>query len=279
MIAADRLFEIVDLEREDSTGKLVLTREMLGDITFDQVSFRFGSRRQIFEDLSLVLPAGTTTAVVGESGSGKSTLLALIHGVYPVTAGDIRIGRFNIAHVDRFSLRRHIGVVPQTVHLFTGTVIENIAIGDYEPDAERIAEIATRLGVLELIQSLPDGLHTHLDERGGALSGGERQRLAIARALYRRPKILLLDEPTSALDMRAEQHVHDALREFTASGGTVILASHRPETAACADKIIALNRGSVVGEGSRESLAAQRGACHENALSVRGLEEGPLEFA
>lgn len=279
VIAADRLFEIMDLERDDSAGKLVLAPKMLGDITFDRVSFRFGSRTQIFEDLSVVLPRARFTAILGESGSGKSTLLALIHGVYPVTSGDIRIGRFNVAHVDRSILRRHIGVVPQTVHLFSGTVIENIAIGDYEPDVERIAEIASRLGILELIESLPEGLHTVLDERGGGLSGGERQRLAIARALYRRPEILLLDEPTSALDARAERQVHDVLRGFTAGGGTVIFVSHRPETAACADKIIVLDRGSVVEEGSDETRGAQRSAYHDmhhpHPVSKRGSSNPP----
>lgn len=262
VIAADRLFEIIDLEREDTTGKLVLTRQMLGDITFDQVSFRFGSRTQVFQDVSVVLPAGKVTAVVGESGSGKSTLLALLQGLYPVASGEIRIGRFNIAHVDRSSLRRRIAVVPQEVHLSSGTILENIAIGDYEPDAERVAEVASRLGILEPIESLPDGLYTYLDERGAGLSGGERQRLAIARALYRRPDILLLDEPTSALDSRAEQHVHDALRDFSANGGTIILVSHRLDTAAHADKIVVLEGGSAAEEGSHETLVARRGAYH-----------------
>lgn len=255
VIAADRLFEIMDVEREDTAGKLVLTRRMRGDITFDHVSFGFGTRARLFDGLDATFPAGRITAIVGESGSGKSTLLALIQGIYPVTSGEVRIGGLNIAHVDRSSLRRSIAVVPQAIHLFSGTVIENIALGDYDPDHERVADIAARLGILDRIESLPDGLFTVLGERGTGLSGGERQRIAIARALYRRPDILLLDEPTSALDPRAERHVHDVLRDFTGDGGTVVLVSHRRDTTASAHEIIALRRGGIARAASPGAVA------------------------
>lgn len=263
MIAADRLFEIMDIERETTNSSIPLTRRMLGEITFDHVSFRFGPRVQVFQDLNLVLPAGGISAVVGESGSGKSTLLALLQAMYPVEQGEVRIGSFNIAHLDRSSLRRRVSVVPQDVRLFSGTILDNIAIGDYDADLDVVAEIAKRLGILEFIESMPEGFNTHLDEHGTGLSGGERQRIGIARALYRRPDILLLDEPTSALDPLAERQVLDALNDLKSNGGTVILVSHRLGSVAHADKIVVLQHGCAVEEGTHEALLARRGAYYQ----------------
>lgn len=260
LIAAERLFEIVDLERERDEGTLTLRPELAGDVAFERVTFRHGARPPLFRDLDLVIPRGRLTAIVGESGSGKSTLVSLLQRLYPVEAGHIRIGACDITQVSRHSLRRILGVVPQEITLFAGTVLENIAAGEAEPDLRRVLAVTELLGIRELLEGLPGGFHTPLGEHGAALSGGERQRLAIARALYREPEILILDEATSSLDPASEAHVRRAARALTGAGKTVILIAHRLTSVAHADRIVVLERGAVVEEGTHEELLARRGA-------------------
>ncbi|QNL48168.1 peptidase domain-containing ABC transporter [Olivibacter sp. SDN3] len=258
-IAADRLFEIMDLEQEDNDRKLTLTAENLGDIIFDKVSFRYGTRILVFDNLGLHIRLGKLTAIVGESGSGKSTLLSLLQNIYPIAKGNIYIGEHALKYIDNESLRKVIGVVPQQIDLFTGNVIENIAIGDYEPDMQRIIAICKRLGILPFIESLPNGFHTYLGENGASLSGGQKQRIAIARALYKQPEVLILDEATSSLDPAAEQYVQQTIHYLRDQGKTVILIAHRLSTVQTADKIIVLQQGKLVEEGTHASLMASEG--------------------
>jgi ABC-type bacteriocin transporter len=200
VIAADRLFEIMDLEIENDATTVALTRELIGDIKFENVAFRYGTRVTVFEDLNLNIKAGSFTAIVGESGSGKSTLMALLQNIYPIQKGNIYIGKYAIKYLNNVSLRNLLSVVPQKIDLFAGNVIDNIAVGDYEPDMQRMIDICTQLGIISFIESLPEGFQTYLGENGATLSGGQKQRIAIARALYRNPEILILDEATSSLD-------------------------------------------------------------------------------
>ena len=271
LIAADRLFEIMDLERESTTGAIALDRTMVGDVRLEHVSFRYGSRATLFHDLNLVIPCGQLTAIVGESGSGKSTLAALLQRIHPVTGGRIRIGDLDLAHATPESLRRVIGVVPQEIHLFTGSVLENIAAGDLEPDMRKVLELCRLLGLGELLDAIPGGLHARLGEHGVNLSGGQRQRVAIARALYREPEILVLDEATSSLDTLSERYVRHAVRAFVEEGKTAIVIAHRLSTVAQADRIVVLDRGCVVEEGSAAALLERRGAYWE---MWRGQEVG-----
>ena len=258
VIAADRLFEIMDLERETDEHKVRITAPDLGDLCFQNVQFRYGSRTTVFDNLSLTIPKGKVCAIVGESGSGKSTLISILQNVYPVQGGNILIGGYDLKHIERESLRRIIAVVPQKIDLFSGTVTENIAIGDYEPDMKQLIEICSELGILEFIESLPSGFGTHLGENGATLSGGQKQRIAIARALYRYPEVLILDEATSSLDPRAEQYVQRAIELVRERGKTVIIVAHRLSTVSKADKIVVLADGSVVEEGCHEELLANR---------------------
>jgi ATP-binding cassette, subfamily C, bacteriocin exporter len=187
LIAADRLFEIMDLEREKNENKVALTPDMIGDIKLKQVSFRYGTRVTVFENLNLQVEKGKTTAIVGESGSGKSTLMAMLQNLYPLQSGSVSIGDYDLKHIENNSLRRLVGAVPQRIDLFAGNVIENIAVGDYEPDMKRIISICSALGILEFIEKLPNNFSTYLGENGATLSGGQKQRIAIARALYKNP--------------------------------------------------------------------------------------------
>lgn len=258
-IAADRLFEIMDLEQEPVANRAQLTPDMVGDIRFKDVHFRYGSRANVFEGLNLDIKKGQITAVVGESGSGKTTLLSLMQNIYPLQSGSILIGDFDIKYITNESLRRIVGVVPQDVHLFAGNVTENIAVGEMEPDMRRVMQICRQLEIIDFIERLPNGFNTFLGENGTNLSGGQRQRLAIARALYRDPEILILDEATSSLDSESEQHVQNAIALLREQQKTIIVIAHRLSTIMNADKIVVLRNGQLMEEGSHNELMDTEG--------------------
>lgn len=258
-IAADRLFEIMDIERESMENKAVMTSDMIGDIHFRNVHFRYGTRVTVFEDLNLVIPKGKITAVVGESGSGKTTLLSLLQNIYTVESGNIQIGGFDIKYLTNDSLRQMVSAVPQDVHLFAGNVINNIAVGEFEPDMKKVVSICQELDIMRFIENLPNGFNTYIGENGTSLSGGQRQRLAIARALYRDPEILILDEATSSLDSKSEQYIHLAVQAMRKRDKTIIIIAHRLSTVMNADKIVVLEQGKLIEEGSHKKLLTKKG--------------------
>jgi ABC-type bacteriocin transporter len=258
LIAADRLFEIMDLEREEAESRIRLTGEMIGDIRFQDVSFRYGTRTQVFRDLTMTISRGKHTAIVGESGSGKSTLMSLLQNIYPVDAGHVFIGDYDLRYVGNESLRSLVGVVPQNIDLFSGTVLDNIAVGDFEPDMRRVLDVCKLLGIIDFVEKMPGGFHTQVGENGATLSGGQKQRLAIARALYRDPEILILDEATSSLDSVSEQYVQRAVHALKQREKTIIMIAHRLSTVMGADKIVVLEDGRVVEEGTHQELMAMQ---------------------
>ena len=257
LIASDRLFEIMDLEQEELTEKIDLAPEQIGDITFNNVTFSYGSRREIFKDFSCMIAKGKTTAIVGESGSGKTTLATLIQNLYPVNSGKISIGDYDVQYLSHYSLRTLIGVVPQQIDLFSGNVIENIAFGEDFPDMQRVIDLAKQLGILSFIEQLPNRFQTHLGENGSQLSGGQRQRIAIARALYKNPEILILDEATSSLDTDSEQVIQATLNELKRTGKTLIVIAHRLSTIAHSDTILVLKNGQLIEQGTHRELLAR----------------------
>ncbi|MCA6461632.1 MAG: peptidase domain-containing ABC transporter [Chitinophagaceae bacterium] len=260
LIAADRLFEIIDLETESSNeNKIELTPEQIGDIYFNNVTFRYGSRTTVFEGLNLAISKGQSTAIVGESGSGKSTLLSLLQNMYPLKEGNITIGGLDLQHISNRSLRQMVGVVPQNIDLFTGTIIDNIAIGDNEPDMQRVLSLSKMIGIDDFIEKLPNTYNSIVSEQGVNLSGGQRQRIAIVRALYRNPEILILDEATSSLDPASEQKVQDSMNWFKAQGKTVIIIAHRLTTIRNCDNILVLSHGKLVEQGSHHQLMQSNG--------------------
>ncbi|PUZ26782.1 bacteriocin-processing peptidase. Cysteine peptidase. MEROPS family C39 [Chitinophaga costaii] len=263
LIAADRLFEIMDLERESMENKTALTPDMIGDIRFKDVFFRYGSRVNVFEGFNLHIPRGRITALVGESGSGKTTLLSLLQNIYPLQAGNVMIGEFDIRYLTTDSLRRYVSVVPQQVDLFAGNVIENIALGDFEPDVKKIVRICHDIQILDFIERLPQGFNTPLGEHGATLSGGQRQRIAIARALYKEPEVLILDEATAALDSQSELHIQHAIQQLRAADKTIVLIAHRLSTVIHADKIVVMSQGKVLEEGGHDALLQRQGAYYQ----------------
>jgi len=256
LIAADRLFEIIDLEIESNDlNKVELTSDLIDDIHFNNVHFRYGTRAMVFEGLNLTIKKGSSTGIIGESGSGKSTLLSLLQNLYPLKEGNISIGGLDLQYISNKSLRKAVSVVPQQIDLFAGTVIENIAIGDYDPDMQRILELSKMLGISDFIEQLPSGYNSLLGEQGVNLSGGQRQRIAIARALYRNPEILILDEATSNLDQLSESKVQSTLEWFKLQGKTIILIAHRLNTIKNCDEILVLKEGKLVEQGTHTSLS------------------------
>lgn len=259
LIAADRLFEIMDLKREEEAQKITLVKENLGDIRFVNVDFRYGSRVSVFKDFNLQIPEGKITAIIGESGSGKSTLMSLLQNIYPIQQGKISIGNQDLKFIERHSLRQLVSVVPQKIDLFSGNVVDNIAVGEFAPHMERIIEICKGIGILDFIENLPNGFGTYLGENGATLSGGQKQRIAIARALYKNPEILVLDEATSSLDSASENFIQKAVNKLRDQNKTIIIIAHRLSTVVNADKIVVLNKGKVVEEGAHQQLYLEKG--------------------
>lgn len=256
LIATDRLFEIMDLELEQDQGTLELTPERAGDLRFENVSFKHAGRTATLSGLTLTIPAGRITALVGESGCGKSTLLALLQRLYPPSEGRVFIGEHDLRYFRLASLRRQLAVVPQQTHLLAGTVLENLAPGEPQPDMERLLKLCREVGALGFIEQLPQGFLTQLTENGANLSGGQRQRLAIVRALYLEAPILLLDEPSSALDAEAERALVAVCVRLRAAGRTIVVASHTPAFLAVADQVVTFAAGCATSAAAAAPLPA-----------------------
>jgi ATP-binding cassette subfamily B protein len=259
LIAADRLFEIMDLEREENTEKVLLKKEKIGNIEFRNVAFRYSTRVQVFTDFNLKIKKGNSTAIVGESGSGKSTLISLLQNLYPIQRGRITIGDLDLKYIQHESLRELVSVVPQKIDLFSGNIIDNIAVGDFSPNMELIIEICKSTGILEFIESMPNGFNTYLGENGATLSGGQKQRIAIARALYKQPEVLVLDEATSSLDSTSENYIQKAIEILRVKKKTIIIIAHRLSSVINADEIVVLQKGEVLEKGNHSELYSLKG--------------------
>ncbi len=262
MNSLSELFERDDHEHNAGKPRIESLR---GEVRLENVTFRYPkSTSHSLNGLDLVIPAGTSVALVGASGSGKSTTAGLILGFYEPTSGVVTIDGHDLTKVDRQSIRRHVGVVSQDVVLFHDTVVGNIAWGDAKPDLARVEEAARCANAHDFIVKLPDGYQHVLGDRGAGLSGGQRQRLAIARALYRDPKLLILDEATSALDPESEREVQQAL-DLLMKGRTTVVIAHRLSTVRNADMIVVLDEGRVIESGRFAELIERRGKFHELA--------------
>jgi ATP-binding cassette, subfamily C, bacteriocin exporter len=258
LIAADRLFEIMDLEREKTENKIEMQRENIGDIKFENVSFRYGSRMDVFKNFNATFKKNETTAIVGESGSGKTTLISLLQNLYPIKEGKIYIGNYDTQFIHYKNLRQLIGVIPQQLNLFSGNIIENIALGDSFPNIQRILDLSKQLGITEFVEKLPNGFETQIGENGAMLSGGQKQRIAIARALYKNPEILLMDEATSSLDTNSERIVKEVIDDFKKQGKTIVIIAHRLSTIANADQILVMENGEVIESGNHHVLLERK---------------------
>ena len=206
---------------------------------------------------------------MGRSGSGKSTLAQLINRMFDPTAGRVMLDGHDIKYFPLTELRRAVGVVPQDPHLTSGTILDNIALGDPMPDMKRAARAAQLSHAEEFILDAPQGYFQPLTEDGGGLSGGQRQRVAIARALYQNPRILIFDEATSGLDAENEAAINDMMPEIC-RGRTVITIAHRLKTVVNSDRIFVVDEGAVVEQGTHQELVKQGGLYAELVASSLG---------
>ncbi len=257
--AAARLFEVLDQAPaiRDRPGARALP-PLCGRVTLEEVCFEYQPGTPVLHDVDLTLEPGQVVALVGRSGAGKSTIAALIPRFYDVTAGAVKLDGIDLRDVTLASLRAQIGIVPQDPHLFGGTILENIAYGRFGASQDEIVAAAEAANAHEFIRELPQGYETVVGERGVRLSGGQRQRISIARAILRDPRILILDEATSSLDTQSEALVQDALQRLVAQRTTLVIA-HRLSTVRNADRIVVLERGRVVEQGTHDQLLALDG--------------------
>ena len=255
----ERLDEVLN---EAESPKCRFMRLCVGgcDLHIENVSFKYpGSYSPyVIKDFSAVIEHGKTTAIVGASGCGKSTLIKLMLGFYVPQKGWLRIGEHDLAKIDTDEWLKRCGVVMQNGTIFSGTILQNIAVAEAHPNVEKARSAARVACIDDFFSSLPMGYHTKLGVAGLELSGGQRQRLFIARAVYKNPAILFLDEATSSLDAGNESTIVENLSRYNA-GRTVVIAAHRLSTVRHADKIIFMKQGTIVEQGSHDELVALRG--------------------
>ncbi|MDW8106256.1 MAG: ABC transporter ATP-binding protein [Armatimonadota bacterium] len=241
-----------------------------GHIQYERVSFRYPNGEQALREVSFEIQPGEVVALVGHSGAGKSTLVDLLLRFYTPQEGTIRLDGYDIQQVTLSSLRSQIGVVPQQTVLFVGTIAENIAYGKPDATREQIEHAARLAHAHEFIVRLPEGYDTLVGDKGIRLSGGEAQRIAIARALLRNPRILILDEATAALDPVTERYIQQVIEEGRGVRTTLIIA-HRWTTVQCADRVLVLERGQLVEQGTHAELL-QRGGVYAKLYQAALLE-------
>ncbi len=271
----ERLFDLLDVKTKIVDAKdAVELKVPTGKVSFNNVSFHYNPERPILKNVSFTIGAGQKVAVVGPSGAGKSTLGKLLFRFYEATDGDILVDDQKVNGVTQSSLRRAIGIVPQDTVLFNTSIFENIRYGRPGANDDEVTEAIELAHLSEFISTLPDGRETTVGERGLKLSGGEKQRVAIARTILKRSPILIFDEATSSLDSHSERAILSAFKEIE-EGHTSLVIAHRLSTIVDADKIVVLEAGEVVEQGTHTQLLAKEGAYH-HLWQVQQQKRAPI---
>ena len=268
--ATENLLEIFDEDKEEEQEKQFSKKITEGKISFKAVDFAYPSRSdvEVLKNLSFEIESGQQVALVGPSGAGKSTITSLILKFFQVSKGEILIDKLKINEYALADLRSAMAIVPQDVVLFGGSIYDNILYGNPDASKKEVKEAARKANAVEFIEAFPDGYDTLVGERGVQLSGGQRQRIAIARAILKNPKILILDEATSSLDSKSEQLVQQALDELM-KGRTSLVIAHRLSTIQKADNILVLQEGRLVESGNHQELLAKEDGLYRDLKTLQ----------
>ena len=260
MASVHRVFGLLDTQTAIVGGEHA-PEKVQGGVELKDLSFAYPDREPILQGFSLSIPAGQTVAIVGPTGSGKSTIVRLLLRFYDPQSGSITMDSIGLKEWELDTLRQSIGLVSQSVYLFDGSIWDNILYGRPDATEEDVIAAAKAAEVHEFIETLPQGYHTPIGERGLKLSGGQSQRISIARAILKDPPILVLDEATSAVDNETEAAIQRSL-EVVSQNRTTIVIAHRLSTIRHADKIVVMDLGRIVAEGTHEDLIAGKGLYH-----------------
>ncbi len=272
MTSMAKVFELLDEEPDVADAAEAVDREIIGNITFDKTYFGYNNYEDILKNINVEINKGEMVGIVGRSGVGKSTLINLVMRLYDVTDGSISIDGTDIRKYEQHCLRSQVGVVLQETYLFRGTIYSNIAYALQGCTQEDVIKASKLASAHQFIMKLPDGYNTMVGERGQTLSGGEKQRIAIARAILRNPKILILDEATASLDTKTEKQIQDALNQLTA-GRTTIAIAHRLSTLRNATKLIVLEKGEVEEIGTHDQLIANGKRYYKLVMAQRQMSK------
>lgn len=269
-IAMNRLSELMSLEREDEHSKDLMTNvDLNGNICFENVSFAYGSRPPVIKNMNMEIPKGKKIAIVGESGAGKSTIAKMLLKFINIKSGKITINDCDIKDISEAYIRKSIAYIPQNIELFTGTIMENLRVGNPDAKYEEIISACRQAGAHEFIEKLPNRYGTYVEEGGSNFSGGEKQRLAIARAILSKSQIFIFDEATSNLDSFSERKIHNLLFNKIHNKTTIIIA-HRLSTIVNCDLIYFIENGKIIEQGTHEDLINLNGK-YAHMISLQNL--------
>jgi len=272
MVAATRVFKVIDTTSQiDDLGTHVAD-SFKGDIKFDNVHFSYVEDEEVLKGISFDVKAGETVAIVGATGAGKSTIINLLNRFYEIGDGVIAVDGIDIKDVTLSSLRTQIAVVLQDVFLFADTILNNIKLNHPEITEEHVYQAAKDIGIHDFIMTLPNGYHYNVKERGVMLSSGQRQLISFLRAYVTNPSILVLDEATSSVDSYSEQLIQNATDKIT-KGRTSIVIAHRLATIKKADKIIVMDAGKIVEQGTHKQLLKKENGYYRNLYEVQFMKE------
>ena len=270
-IAMKRMSELYEIEEEQENADNLVSEFVLdGTIDVQNITFRYGGRAPVLKNVNLQVASGEKVAIVGESGGGKTTLAKLVLGLWQPEEGKVALSGYNVEELDKKLMRRGIAYVPQNVELFSGTIEENIKLGKRTATYEEIKKACQQAGCADFIEKLPAKYGTYLEEAGANLSGGERQRIALARALIKKPKILILDEATSSLDFVSEAQIYETLFSLDC---TLIVIAHRLSTIRKCDKVYVIDKNTIAETGTHSELLAQNGVYKKIWESQVGVDD------